>query len=65
MADNITLEFLAKQQEQILAELGTMRAIIERLDGTMAGLINGLGTMESLRQLLAWIEREMKVTKSR
>ncbi len=43
----ITLDFLAAQQDRILAELATLRddvrimsAIVQRLDGTMAGALN-------------------------
>jgi hypothetical protein len=43
----ITLEFLAAQQEKILQEIGTMRddmrvlaAMVQRLDGTVTGLVN-------------------------
>ena len=43
----ITLEFLAEQQAKILQEIATMRddmrvlaAMVQRLDGTMTGLVN-------------------------
>jgi len=43
----ITLEFLAAQQEKILQAIATMRddmrvlaAMVQRLDGTMTGLVN-------------------------
>jgi sRNA-binding protein len=43
----VTLEFLAAQQDRILAELAGLRddvrvtaAIVQRLDGTMSGALN-------------------------
>jgi len=60
MGDKIDLALLARQQEQILAELGTIRddqrvmmAIIQRLDGTVAGLVNEVRAMHSRHDRLA------------
>lgn len=46
-SDTVTLEFLATQQERILGELASLRddvrimaAIVQRLDGTIAGALN-------------------------
>jgi hypothetical protein len=50
----IDLEYLARQQQQILGELGTMRddaavllAIVMRIDGTMSGLLREVRAMHS------------------
>ena len=54
------LAMLARQQRQILDELGTMRddmrvmmAILQRLDGTVAGLVNEVRAMHSRHDRLA------------
>ena len=51
----ITLDFLAAQQDQILAELATLRddvrimsAIVQRLDGTMTGALNEIRAEHAL-----------------
>ena len=50
----IDLEYLARQQQQILGELGTMRddaavllAIVMRIDGTVSGLVQEVRAMHS------------------
>jgi hypothetical protein len=56
----IDLTFLARQQEQILNELATMRddaavqlAILMRVDGTVSGLVRELRAMHSQQSRLA------------
>ena len=51
----ITLEFLARQQAQMLAELAAMHdelrvtiAIAQRLDGTVPGLVNEVRAMHAV-----------------
>ncbi len=60
MSDDIDLALLARQQDRILAELGTIRddqrvmmAIIQRLDGTVAGLVNEVRAMHARHDRLA------------
>lgn len=50
----ITLEFLARQQTQVLTELGTLRddvqvltAIVQRLDGTLSGAVAEIRAMHA------------------
>jgi len=56
----IDLEYLARQQQQILGELGTMRddaavllAIVMRIDGTVSGLVQEVRAMHSQHSRLA------------
>jgi hypothetical protein len=56
----IDLEYLARQQQQILGELGTMRddaavmlAIVMRIDGTVSGLLRDVRAMHSQHGRLA------------
>ena len=56
----IDLEYLARQQQQILGELGTMRddaavllAIVMRIDGTVSGLLREVRAMHSQHSRLA------------
>jgi hypothetical protein len=56
----IDLEYLARQQQQILGELGTMRddaavllAIVMRIDGTVSGLLPEVRAMHSQHGRLA------------
>ena len=48
------LSLIARQQAQLLSEMGTLRddmavltAIVQRLDGTMAGLVNEIRATHS------------------
>ncbi len=48
------MSLIARQQRQVLSEIGTMRddmgvmmAILQRLDGTVAGLVNEVRAMHS------------------
>ena len=54
MSDQPDLTLIARQQRQLLDEMGTMRddmtvmmAILQRLDGTVAGLINEIRATHS------------------
>jgi hypothetical protein len=56
----IDLEYLARQQQQILGGLGTMRddaavllAIVMRIDGTVSGLLREVRAMHSQHSRLA------------
>jgi hypothetical protein len=56
----VDLAFIARQQEQILAELGTMRddagvllAIVMRIDGTVTGLVREIGATHAQHSRLA------------
>lgn len=61
----ITLEFLAQQQDRMLAELGQFRddmrvmtAILQRLDGTMQGLVNEVrATHQQIARLVQRLEK--------
>ncbi len=61
MADEpITLEFLARQQQRMLDEMGSMRddmqvltAMVMRLDGTVGLVLTELRAMHSQHQRLA------------
>lgn len=61
MADEpITLEFLARQQQRVLDEVGVVRddmqvltAMVMRLDGTVGLVLTELRTMHSQHQRLA------------
>jgi hypothetical protein len=61
MADEpITLEFLARQQQRVLEEIGVMRddmqvltAMVMRLDGTVGLVLTELRAMHSQHQRLA------------
>lgn len=61
MADEpITLEFLARQQQRMLEEMGSMRddmqvltAMVMRLDGTVGLVLTELRAMHSQHQRLA------------
>jgi hypothetical protein len=61
MADEpITLEFLARQQQHVLEEIGVMRddmqvltAMVMRLDGTVGLVLTELRAMHSQHQRLA------------
>ena len=61
MADEpITLEFLARQQQRMLDEMGSMRddmqvltAMVMRLDGTVGLILTELRAMHSQHQRLA------------
>ena len=62
MSDDTTpnLGLIVRQQRQILAEIGTMRddmaimmAILQRLDGTVSGLVNEVRAMHSRHNRLA------------
>ena len=57
---NVDLSLIARQQRQILQEIGTMRddqtvmmAILQRLDGTMSGLVNEVRATHSRHNRLA------------
>ena len=54
MADESDFGLISRQQVKVLAEIGTMRddmavmmAILMRLDGTVAGLVNEVRAMHS------------------
>jgi hypothetical protein len=54
------LSLIARQQRQLLAEMGTMRddmtvmmAILQRMDGTMTGLVNEVRAMHARHARLA------------
>ena len=54
MSDAPSLELIFRQQQRVLTEIGSMRAdmgvmvaILQRLDGTMAGLVNEVRAMHS------------------
>jgi hypothetical protein len=56
----IDLAFIARQQDQILTELGTMRddaavllAIVMRIDGTVTGLVREIRATHSQHSRLA------------
>lgn len=57
------LTLIARQQRQLLSEVGTMRddmavmtAILQRLDGTVAGLVNEVRAMHSQHfRLSNWV----------
>lgn len=56
----IDLAFIARQQEQILNELGTMRddfavqlAILMRVDGTVSGLVHEIRAVHAQHNRLA------------
>lgn len=47
MSDTVDLTLIARQQRQLIEEMATLRddmtvliAIVQRLDGTMSGLVN-------------------------
>lgn len=63
--ENITLDFLAKQQRQTLEEMAEMRddmrvmmAMMQRFDGTLSGLVNEVRAMHSRHDRLARQVRE-------
>jgi hypothetical protein len=56
----LTLSFLARQQERLVDEIGQMRddlrvmaAIVQRLDGTMQGLVNEVRASHAREDRLA------------
>jgi hypothetical protein len=63
--DTITLDFIAKQQRLLLEEMGEMRddmrvvaAMVQRLDGTVSGLVNEVRASHSRHDRLARKVRE-------
>lgn len=71
MSDEPTadLSMIARQQRQLLSEMGSMRddmgvmmAILQRLDGTVAGLVNEVRAMHSQHSRLANRVREIEST---
>ena len=62
MSDNPTVDLglIARQQQQLLAEMGIMRddvgvtmGILQRLDGTVGGLVNEVRAMHSQQSRLS------------
>jgi len=56
----VTLDFIARQQQYMLATMGELRddmavmmAILQRLDGTVSGLVNEVRAMHSRHNRLA------------
>jgi hypothetical protein len=54
MSDQVDLSLIARQQRQLLADMGTVRddmgvmmAILQRLDGTVSGLVNEVRAMHT------------------
>jgi len=52
--ETVDLQFIARQQRQMMTEIGSMRddmavmmAILMRVDGTVAGLVNEVRAMHS------------------
>jgi hypothetical protein len=61
------LSLIARQQAQLLSEMGTLRddmavltAIVQRLDGTMAGLVNEIRATHSQYSRLDRRVRELE-----
>jgi len=60
MSEPPSLELIFRQQQRVLTEIGSLRddmgvimAILQRIDGTMAGLINEVRAMHSRHNRLA------------
>ena len=60
MSDVPDLSLIARQQKQLLDDFGTMRddmrvllAIVQRLDGTVSGLVNEVRAMHARHDRLA------------
>jgi len=56
-----SLELIFRQQQRVLTEIGSMRddmavmmAILQRIDGTMAGLVNEVRAMHTRHARLAF-----------
>lgn len=61
------LGLIARQQRQLLSEMGTMRddmavmmAILQRVDGTMGGLVNEVRAMHSQHSRLSSRVRDLE-----
>ncbi len=68
-ASSADLTLIARQQRQLLSEMGAMRgdmgvmmAILQRIDGTVAGLVNEVRAMHSQHSRLSNRVRDLEAT---